>query len=158
MKKLNSLVLIGAFCLSSMVKAGLPDYIVTTDEVNYFEKVRYGISSVILGIKNSGKVRYDSEDVIAFRKDGHTFERVPVIFNNKETGKYTFMELVAYRNGFKLYRHSYYTGINSPTSYEFFVFKDGCFHVSFDEKNFKSLSEFFFRKEYMVPNSYMVIS
>lgn len=157
MKKLNSLLLLGAFCISTMVSAGSPDYVATADGVDYFKKIRYGFKSVIIGIKESGRVRYDKGEVIAFRKDGHVFERVPVIVNNTDTGKYAFMELVAYRNGFKLYRHSHYTGINTPTAYEYFVFKDGCYHVSFDEKNFLSLSEFFFRKEYLIPNSYKVI-
>ena len=144
MKKLSILVIIGIVCLTSMVKAGVPDYVICGEGVRYFEKVRYGLNTSLVGIEESARVRYHAEDVISFRRNGRIYERMPVIRNNKETGRYSYMELVAYRNGMKVFRESSYGSLGRP-SYDYIVYKDGKYVVRFDEKNSENLSEFFFR-------------
>ena len=145
MKKMSLLLLLGVFSLSSMVNAGMPDYIVTGDDVQYFKKVRYGITAFLVGIDVPGKVRYRVDEVVAYRKDGQVYEKMPVICDGKETGSFAFMELVAYRNGLKVFRHSVYKGCNIPREDEYIVYRDGHYHLCFDKKNYKILSKFFFR-------------
>ena len=150
MKKLSILVIIGIVCLTSMVKAGVPDYVICGEDVRYFEKVRYGLNTSLVGIAESGRVRYLAEDVISFRMNGRVYERMPVIRNNKETGRYSYMELVAFRNGLKVFRES---SDGSPVrpSYDYIVYQDGKYVVRFDEKNSENLSKFFFRPD-LVPS------
>lgn len=154
MKKLSILLMFGLFSVSAFVMAGVsdhknsgPDYIITEDGVQFFEKVRTGLFSSLTGIGESGRVSYKAEDVIAYRKDGQIYERMPVIENNRETGRYAFMELIAYRNGHKLFRHYVYEG-GYPREAEYYVFRNGSYLVNFDKKNSISLNNFFMRADY----------
>ncbi len=146
MKKLSILVIIGIVCFTSMVKAGVPDYVICGEDVRYFEKVRYGLNSNLVGISEEGRVHYQAEDVVSFSRNGRIYERMPVIRNNKETGRYEFMELVAYRNGMKVFRESS-GGIPGRKSQDLIGYKDGKYLVRFDEKNSETLSKFFFRSD-----------
>ncbi len=143
MKKLSILVIIGIVCITSMVKAGVPDYVICDEGVRYFEKVRYGLNSNLVGISEAGRLRYQAEDVISFRRNGRVYERMPVIRNHMETGRYNFMELVAYRNGMKVFRESP-GGIPGRKSHDLIVYKDGKYVVRFDGKNSDNLGRFFF--------------
>ena len=146
MKKLSYLFLIGIFSLTGTVKAVSPDYIIAGDDVHYFKKVRYGVTSNLVGIEESGKIRFQGSEVKAYCKNGQVYEKMPVISNNMKTGQYAFMELLACRNGLKVYRHSDYNASDMAVSDEYFVFNGDQFHVSFNEKNSKTLSEFFFKR------------
>jgi hypothetical protein len=42
MKKLSYLFLIAFLSTTFLVKAGVPDYIVSGEEIEFYEKVRYG--------------------------------------------------------------------------------------------------------------------
>ncbi len=152
MKKLSILVIIGIVCLTSMVKAGVPDYVICGEDVRYFEKVRYGLNTSLVGIAESGRVHYQAEDVISFRRNGRVYERMPVIRNNRETGRYSYMELVAYRNGMKVYRESSWGSFDWP-SYDYIVYRDGKYVVRFDEKNSENLNKFFFRSDLVASNN-----
>ena len=152
MKKLSILVIIGIVCLTSMVKAGVPDYVICGEGVRYFQKVRYGLNASFVGIEESGRVRYQIEDVISFRRNGRVYERMPVIRNHRETGRYSYMELVAYRNGMKVYRESSYGSFGQP-SYDYIVYRDGKYVVRFDEKNIENLNKFFFRSDLVASNN-----
>ncbi len=144
MKKLSVLFIIGIISLASTVKAGVPDYIVTEEGVKFYERVRYGITANIVGVSESGRDCYAANEVIAYRRNGRIYERMPVIRDNSETGRYDFMEVMAYRCGMKVYRHNIPAGLNMPDNNEYLVFRDGKFVVRFDEKNIKTLNEFFF--------------
>ena len=146
MKKSAILIIIGIVCITTMAKAGVPDYVICDEGVRYFEKVRYGLISNLVGISEAGRVHYQAEDVISYRRNGRVYERMPVIRNNKETGRYSYMELVAYRNGMKVFRESS-GGISARKSHDLIVYKDGNYVVRFDEKNSDNLDRFFFRPE-----------
>lgn len=146
MKKLNYLFIIGMLAITTLAKAGVPDYVICDNEIKYFDKVRFGLTTSLVGIEESGKVRYNANDIVAYRKNGRIYEKVPVIQNNKETGRFKFMELVAYRNGMKVYREKLESGLLSP-EYDYFVYQGDRFVVKFDEKNTKTLSNFFFHTE-----------
>jgi hypothetical protein len=144
MKKLIFLLFVGIFSLSSAIRAGVPDYIVTKDEVKFYSKVRTGLSYLV-GIDESGKDRHHLSEVLTYCKNGRIYERMPLIENNSETGKYAFMELISYRNGLKLYRHNLSQGTGSIIENDYLVYKNGNFVVRFDAKNYQTLNEFFFR-------------
>jgi hypothetical protein len=146
MKKLSYLFLIAFLSTTFLVKAGLPDYIVAGDEVEYYEKVRYGLTTNLVGIKDSNRDRYKSDEVSEFRKNGKVYERMPVIRDNQVTGRYAFMEVVTYRNGLKVYRYNH-PGMNDQV-YDLLVYKGNQFVVRFDENNAQNLSNFFFRNDY----------
>jgi hypothetical protein len=144
MKKLTFLFILGIFTLSTVVNAGTPDYIQTRDDVKFYSKVRTGLLSVLIGVDDSGRTRYDIDEVVAYRKNGRVYEKMPVISDNKETGRYAFMELVSYRNGLKVFKHEITSGLVYPAEAEYLVFRNGSYVVHFDHKNVLSLNEFFF--------------
>ncbi len=145
MKKLNLFFAIAFLSLITFVSAAAQDYVITETGVKYYEKVRYGLTTGLVGVEESGRVKYKSDEVIAFRKDGSIYERMPVIQNNQATGRHTFMELIAYRNGLKVFRCN-----ADQMQDEFIVYRDGNYVVKFDEKNSPTLNEFFFRSGTLV--------
>ncbi len=151
MKKLSILFIIVIVCASSVVKAESPDYVVSNEDVSFYEKVRYGLTSGLVGVSESGKVRYKSDDVVAYRKGGKLFERMPVIVDNNETGRYRFMEVVAYRNGLKLYKHEFISGAGL-SDIEFLVYQDGKYIVRADKRNRETLNKFFFSDDLHASN------
>ena len=140
MKKLSLLIIAGLISLTTFAKAGIPDYVITADGVKFYEKVRYGFTGLV-GVENDSRDRYKTDQVVAYRKDGKVYEKVPVVVNNRATGRYTFMELMAYRNGLKVYR--YRTDLEE--NYEYFVYQAKEFVVQFDQLNAQNLNTFFFR-------------
>jgi hypothetical protein len=145
MKKTNHLIIIAILGISSVTIAGIPDYIITGDEVKFYDKVRMGIPTGLVGIREEGKDRYKMSDVTAYRKDERVYEKMPVVKNNLNTGRYAFMEVVSYRNGMKVYRYRDYSAQNQNDEYRYLVYSGNRFVVEFDIKNYETLSTFFFR-------------
>jgi hypothetical protein len=144
MKKLSLLFIFGIFTLSSVVKANIPDYIITRDDVKFYSKVTAGEDSRLIGMTESGGDQYDMNEVVSYRKEGRVYEKMPVILNDQETGNHAFMELIAYKNGLKLYRHNITDVGNDHRGEEYLVFRDGGYVVRFNEKNSKTLNKYFF--------------
>ncbi len=152
MKNLSILLIIGILGLSSLVNAQTTDYIITGDGVKYYSKVRAGLSSTITGINESGKERFSADQVVAYSRDGRIYERVPVVVDNKETGRYAFMELITYRNGLKVYKHTIFHDISNPVE-EYLVYRnDGTYVVKFDGRNTTTLNQFFFHMHNLAGN------
>jgi hypothetical protein len=147
MKKSVFLLVAGIICVSVALKASEADYIITAEGVTYYEKVRYGITTGLIGVSESGRVGYPAGEVVSFSKNGKVYERMPVIRNNSETGRYAFIELVAYRSGMKVYRNKLHGSPGDLPDYELLVFQNDRFIVKFDEKNSENLKKFFFRPE-----------
>jgi hypothetical protein len=147
MKKLNLLFIILALGISTLAKAAeMPDYVITAEGVKYFEKVRYGLTNYLTGvIKTAANVQYSADEIIAYRKNGKVYERMPVIESNRETGRYAFMEVLSYRSGLKVYRHSFPSGHDPrEDNMDYLVYRDGKYVVRFDERNAETLKRFFF--------------
>lgn len=140
MKKFNLLFTIAIISLVTIFRAEAQDYVGTGDDVQYYKKVRYGLTSGLVGVNENGRVKYKDEEVDAFRKDGHIYEKMPVFKNNKETGSYAFMELVGYRNEMKVFRNYCADKLQD----EFLVYRNGNFVVQFNERNSQTLNDFFF--------------
>ena len=140
MKTMKLIIVIGILSLSSIVKAGVTDYIITGEGINFYNEVRIGITGNLFGLKESDRVSIKANEVLAYRKDGRIYERMPVVRNNKETNSTAFMELVTYRNGLKVYRHA---NLNLIGENEYLVFKNNRYVVCFDQKNYKNLNGFF---------------
>jgi hypothetical protein len=110
------------------------------------KKYVMALTTSLVGIKDDNRDRYKVCEVSEFRKNGKVYERMPVIRNNQETGRYAFMEVVSYRNGMKVYRYNH-PGMDNK-DFDLLVYKGNQFVVRFDEKNAQNLSNFFFRPEY----------
>ena len=145
MKKLIFLFVMAITGTTLLAQDGVPDYIISGDSVTYYKKVRYGITAGFIGIGESVKDRYRNDKVTSYRKDGRVYEMMPVIRNNKNTGRSEFMEFVAYRNGMKVFRQKDYD--SSSDELQYVVYKDHNFVVRFEKKNAASLERFFFKPD-----------
>jgi hypothetical protein len=147
MKKIKLLLLIAALGFSTLAKAmELPDYVITAEGVKYFEKVRFGLSNFLTGIdKSADNAQFKADEIISYRKNGRVYERMPVVENNRETGRYAFMEVLSYRSGLKVYRHTIHTGYDPRVDQnDYLVYRDGKYVVRFDARNAETLKRFFF--------------
>lgn len=144
MKKFNYLVIISLFSMSFLVNAGEPDFIRTGEDIKYYSKVRFGLPSGLVGVEKHDADRYKFSEVVSYKKDGRIYERMPVVRNNKETGSYAFMELLTYKNGMKVYRHTINSGVNTRDEFQYLVYRDGNYVVTFDNQNAETLKTFFF--------------
>lgn len=140
------------FAVTAMFAAPIPDeYVKTKDDVIYYSKLKLGPTKARLILDNGDKVTLMNNEVIAYKKDGKVYEKMPLYYKNKPTGKEVFMEILKYTNGMKLYRYStmeqevnypYVIGSTKPVD-KFYVFKNGNYHLQIDESNYQTVFGFF---------------
>jgi uncharacterized protein YxeA len=107
MKKVMLVILVAIMIANidatAQVKSVNQNYVVTTDGTYYFAKVRYGLSGFLVATDQNGtKKVFSKNEVKAYQKNGRLFESVT--FTGKSAPE--FAELVANRNGVKVYRSS----------------------------------------------------
>jgi hypothetical protein len=127
------------------------DYVKTKSDILYYSKLTLGPTKAKLILDNGDKITLMNNELIAYKKDGKIFEKVPLYYKNKNTNREVFMEILKYTNGMKLYRYSTYEQeANLPLSigstrqvYKFFVYKNGNYHLQIDEANYKTVFAFF---------------
>lgn len=127
------------------------EYVKTKDDVLYYSKLTLGPTKARLILDNGTKVTLMNNEVIAYKKDGKLFEKVPLYYKNKNTKREVFMEIIKYTNGMKLYRYvTFDQDVNLPYSAtgtrqveKYYVFKNGNYHLQLDESNYKTVFAFF---------------
>ncbi len=143
MKTLLTFMMVALLSISLFAGEKYGDFVQTNEKAYFFKNVRYGAKHFLVGVKENGeKVKFAKEDVIAFKIDGQSFEKVQIVKDNVCTENYCFMQIVAYKNGLKVYKHVYYDTDGKLTS-RHYVFKQDRFVVKFDRKNKESLLAFF---------------
>ena len=140
-KKLFIIAILSVICAGSML-AGEPDYVITKEGVTFFKKVKHNLNGGFTGIDESGKTKLCYSDVLVYKKDGRIYEKMPLVSGNKITDRELFMELMAYRNGLKIYGHKDYLSTGNVVN-RFFVYRDKQFVLRVDDRNKESLASFF---------------
>jgi hypothetical protein len=127
------------------------NYVQTKNDIVYYSKISFGPTKARLILDNGKKITLMNNELIAYKKDGRIFEKLPLFVNNKPTKKEVFMEVLKYTNGMKLYRyHNYLDGYNfmystnsaTPVN-EYYVFKNGNYHLQLDANNYQTVFNFF---------------
>jgi hypothetical protein len=127
------------------------DYVKTKNDVLYYTKLTVGATKARLILDNGKKITLMNNELIAYKKDGKIYEKVPLYVHNKSTDKMVFMEIIKYTNGMKLYRyHTYESENKSPYTLgttkevdKFYVYKNGNYHLQLDDANYKTVFAFF---------------
>lgn len=144
MKKLLVILSMVLISTSLMATIGEGDFVQTNEGTFFFKKVKIGLTSNFIGIKDNGeRVKFNNADVIAYSKDGERFEKMPVYKNNELTGEKDFMKVVSYRNKMKLYEYEYLSVNTKKQSRRYYVFKGDKFVVEMDYVNRETLTAFF---------------
>jgi hypothetical protein len=147
-------------CFVAILAAGLLsakdlsdyDYVVTSKATFYCEKIDFGLVKTKCVLNTGEVISLKNNEVIAYKKDGKIFEKLPLYSNNQETGAEVFMELVKYKAGMKLYKYSCieegvdkFTGQPYPAqpSCHMFVFNNGQYYLELNPKTCKTVFDFF---------------
>ena len=137
--------------LTSFTKANpniAGSYIIMGDETFFCDDIRVGPSSFKITTLNGVNVRISTGSIDAYSKDGSFFEKLPVVNKNQDTSGWAFMQYLASRDEYKLYRYcsncSHYdpaTGEIAPVTpvYRYYIFKNGSFVTVTDDHNAKNL-------------------
>ena len=144
MKKLLILVVVTLFSTTLFANTIEPvDMVKTGDELVFLKNVRVGLGNYLIGTTFDGeKVKFNKKEVLTYSKDGVQYDKMNIIENNCCTGEKCFMELLDWRNGFKLYKYTYCTDTGQEAA-NYYVFKDDKFVVQLDSKNKANLIKFF---------------
>jgi hypothetical protein len=152
MKKLAVLMILVMSAL--MLKAGgeATSY-VTFDGKTYFcQKVTPGLFNMNLTLDDGSILKVPLKKVDAYSSNGHLCERLPVRCEGAPANCTALMEYVTSRNGFRLYKLCEYgecgslwdnTYQKAHLQVEYYVFKDGKFHLQVTKDNVGSVLQFF---------------
>lgn len=127
------------------------NYVKTTNNVLHCSKITFGPTKAKLILDNGSKITLMNNELLAYKKDGKIFEKVPLYYKDKNTNRVVFMEFLKYTNGMKLYRYrTYEESFNPPVELKsmqpvekYYVFKNGNYHLQIDKANYKTVFAFF---------------
>lgn len=128
------------------------DYVVTNTTTYYCENIKMGVSTTKVKLINGEPLMIKNDEILAFKKNGKIFEKIPLYCHNKYIGRSGYAELVAYKSGLKLFKYDCYLGkmqmkcasnpCDAPAC-DLVVFKNGQYHLEVTETNYKTVFGFF---------------
>lgn len=126
------------------------EYVKTKNDILYYTRLTVGPTKARLILDNGKKMTLMNNEVVAYKKNGKIYEKVPLYFKDKNTNRQVFMEIIKYKNGMKLYRYNSYSSFrpgfsaDDPQPVEqYYVFKNGSYHLQLDKVNYKTVFDFF---------------
>ena len=143
MKKLLVLIVASVFSIAVFADYNSDVNVIKTNEESIFvKKMKVGVKTITVTTFTGEKVKYDKKDIKSYIKNGVQYDRVKKVKNNECTGQCCFMQLIRYKNGFKVYKHEFCNDNGELTS-RHLVFKDNEFVVEFTHQNLANLKAFF---------------
>jgi hypothetical protein len=142
-------IIISLLMLSSVLCNAMSEdcFVVIGDNTYYCNSIRMGQGNTRI-YSESGMMKIPTPLISAYFLEGKLFERMPVVNKNMDTAGWAFMQFIASRSGYRLYRYCsncvHYdpvTGEIAPPvpAYRYYVFKDRKFVAVADDRNVKNL-------------------
>jgi hypothetical protein len=129
------------------------NYVVTNEDTIICKDISVGFTNAKITKTNGDVVKVNKENVEAYKVDGKIYEKKVVFKNKKATDNKDYMELIAERNGLKLYCYKFIAGSGWDTNkgnYEnskeiatLLVYKDNNLFVEVEKKNAPTILDFF---------------
>jgi len=152
MKKLSVLLILVMSVL--LLKAGeeTTSYVTFSGKTYFCQKATPGLFNMNLTMSDGTTMKVPLKKVDAYSCNGHLCERLPVICKGAPANCTALMEYVTSRNGFRLYKICEYnecgdlfnnTYKKAHLQVEYYVFKDGKFHLQVTNENIESILQFF---------------
>ncbi len=149
MKKI--LAVFAVVMLAFVVRAyGEMNYVIVDGKTYFSEEVKVGLNSIRMVTDEGFTLKAPIRKVDAYMVNGKVFERVPLVCCNGKVKCTALLELVAHRNGLRLYKcHTDDTTLGCPfldkNSEEsvFLVYKEGKLHLRIDSENADTVLAFF---------------
>ena len=114
------------------------NYVISTSGTYFYESLRYGFAGFLIAKDTQGhKTVFKKSEVMAYQKDGKLFERKQVSASDKAE----FMEMVAYRNGVKVYRSAAQDQSSDEIS-NVYLFNNENFIMGVNQKNLNYVLNF----------------
>jgi hypothetical protein len=116
-------------------------YVKTGNNVYFGQDVKMGLFNSKIIASDGTVTKIPKRDVVAYMHDSRLFEYLPVVCETNDTVCFAMMEYLTSRSGLNLYRYCCYADKNPK--YEYYLFKEGKFHLRIDQKNAKTTLPFF---------------
>ena len=151
MKKLFVLFTLALFVLSASA-ANYLDYVVIGDKTYFSEDVRVGFNNIRISTENGLTLKAPLKKVETYMAKGKLCERLPLVCNDGSVRCTALMELVASKNGLRLYKCCpnasnrdlgccFYDEMKIEAM--FFVYKDGELYLRVNKRNAETVFPFF---------------
>ncbi len=152
--KTSALLILLLFHASVQNAANKPasNFVIIGDKTFYCDDVHVGKSSTKIFTDGRKYFKVSTFNISAYAQGGRFFEYLPVLNISNDTTGWAFMQLIATRDGSRLYRYCSnclrydpLTGIIAPvlTVYRYYIFKSGNLRLVSDDRNSKSLLKAF---------------
>jgi hypothetical protein len=135
-----ALILI-SFGAKAMIGDNSISYVKTGSEVYFGQDLKIGFFNYKL-LNSDGTVKkIPVREVVAYTHNSQHFDYLPVVNKSNVVTGYAMMEYVTQRNGLNLYRRCCID--EKSTRYDYYIFKNGEFHLKIDQENAKTTLPFF---------------
>jgi hypothetical protein len=134
-------LILAGFGLSANTGGESTSYVRTDDKVYIGNEVKMGLFNTKVVAPDGTVTRIPYRDVRAYMTNSRLFEYLPLVCEENDTLCYVMMEYITTRSGLNLYRYTSYD--SKEPGYDFYVFKEGKFHLRIDQKNAKTTLPFF---------------
>lgn len=152
MKKLSLFLIL--FISVLILKAGgeATSYVTVNGKTYFCQTVRSGLLNMNLKMADGSIMKVPLKNVDSYSCNGCLFERLPVKCKWAPANCTALMEYVTSRNGFRLYKYCEYRECGdlyngnykkAHLQSEYFIFKDGKFHLHVTPDNAESVLSFF---------------
>jgi hypothetical protein len=136
----------------SAIATGSNYYISTSEQVTNFKNIKFRNNEIKVVLENGEKQIISLAKVKTIKANGKIYDKMPVYKNNKPTNKELLMELIAVKDGLKLYK--FCTDINwddrlngfNVVDYKmeiYAVYKDNKFQSEINDTNYPAMFTFF---------------
>lgn len=140
--------------LSSVVwaKTTGDDFVVADGVTYYCETMKTGFTKTHIYTKDGFIIKVPNNHIKAYRLNGHSFELLPLVNLSGDTVDLAFMELIAIRNGIRLYKYCTncckYDPLNNVIAplnrvFRYYIYKNGKMKLLTSEVETKSILAFF---------------
>ena len=120
------------------------DYVVTKNATYFCSQITFGLVKVKCMLDNGKVITLKPDEVFAYKKDGKIFERMVVYIGNQPTSKLAFMQLIAMKDGLKLYRYSEPDeSYHGSSSSDYYVFKNKTYMLQICRQNCRQVFSYF---------------
>jgi hypothetical protein len=122
--------------------AGVPkfSYVLTSKGIVYAAKLNMGMYNTRIVTSDGERRSINNDD--GYCKNGNVYMKMPEMQDNKPTGKTVWMELLAVRNGFSIYKYDSFLPSGQAVT-DFYVFEGERYVLQLDEKNTANVLSFF---------------
>ena len=129
------------FGVNAMAGEKSVSYVKTDSEVYIGQDLKIGLFNAKVISLDGTVTKVPKSDIVAYMHNSQLIEVLPIIDENNDTVEYAKMEYVTSKGGLNLYRYCCYETL--AAQYEFYVYKEGKFHLRINCKNAPTVLPFF---------------